>query len=310
MVAGGSRGVVRAGEVTRGAVHSENLRGIVLMLLAMAALAVMDATMKELSGHYPALQVAALRGLVSLPFVAAWVYWRERNFRTLLAIRWPWHLARGVMAVLMLTSFIYAISSMPLSEAYTLFFVAPLFITALSVPLLGESVGPRRWLAVVIGFLGVLVVMRPGFVAVNLATLAVLVSAVCYALNAVSVRILGRTDSTAAMSFWFIAMVAVGAGLLAWPHWRPVHLGDAGWLVGLGISGALGQLLITAAFRCAPISVVAPFEYSTLLWGVLLDLTIWGELPPPIVFAGAAVIVGSGLYLIHRERQSAMNAPR
>ena len=93
--------------------RSENLHGIVLMLLAMAVLAVMDATMKELAGHYPPLQVATLRGLVSLPFVMAWIAWRERSFATLIRIRWRWHLLRGVLGVLMLTSFIYAISGMP-----------------------------------------------------------------------------------------------------------------------------------------------------------------------------------------------------
>jgi drug/metabolite transporter (DMT)-like permease len=290
-------------------VRSENLRGIVLMLLAMAALSVMDATMKQLVGHYSPLQVAALRGMVSLPFVIGWIYWRERTFRTLFHVRWRWHLARGVLAVLMLTSFIYAISGMPLSEAYTLFFVAPLMITALSVPLLKESVDLKRWIAILVGFGGVLVVLRPGFVSLDLLSVAVLVGATCYALNAISVRILGRTDSTAAMSFWFIAMVAVGAGALALPDWQPVRSSDALWLVGMGVTGALGQLLITEAFKCAPVSIVAPFEYSTLFWGVLLDLAIWGDLPGPLVFAGAAVIVGSGLYLIHRERKPTVLVP-
>ncbi|HLU07019.1 MAG TPA: DMT family transporter [Woeseiaceae bacterium] len=289
--------------------RSENLRGIVLMLLAMAALALMDATMKQLVGHYSPLQVAALRGMVSLPFVVAWVYWRERTFRTLFQVRWRWHLARGVLAVLMLTSFIYAISGMPLSEAYTLFFVSPLLITALSVPFLKESVDLKRWIAVLVGFGGVLVVLRPGFVSMNLLSVAVLVAATCYALNAISVRILGRTDSTAAMSFWFIAMIAVGAGALSLPDWQPVRSSDALWLVGMGVTGALGQLLITEAFKSAPVSVVAPFEYSTLFWGVLLDLAIWGDLPGPLVFAGAAVIVGSGLYLIHRERKPTLLLP-
>jgi len=275
----------------------------------MAALALMDATMKQLVGHYSPLQVAALRGMVSLPFVVAWVYWRERTFRTLFQVRWRWHLARGVLAVLMLTSFIYAISGMPLSEAYTLFFVSPLLITALSVPFLKESVDLKRWIAVLVGFGGVLVVLRPGFVSMNLLSVAVLVAATCYALNAISVRILGRTDSTAAMSFWFIAMIAVGAGALSLPDWQPVRSSDALWLVGMGVTGALGQLLITEAFKSAPVSVVAPFEYSTLFWGVLLDLAIWGDLPGPLVFAGAAVIVGSGLYLIHRERKPTLLLP-
>lgn len=289
--------------------QSENMRGIVLMLLSMAVLSVMDAIMKELTAHYPSLQIAALRGLVSLPFVIAWILWQKSGVAALLRVRWGWHVARGLLGVLMLTSFIYAIGTMPLSEAYTLFFVAPLMITALSVPLLGEKVGWRRWAAVLVGFGGVLIVMRPGFAAFSLATVAVLVGASCYALNAICVRILGRTDSTAAMSFWFMAFVAVGAGVLAMPEWQAVRLADTGWLIGMGISGALGQVLITEAFRCAPVSVIAPFEYSTLLWGVLLDLAIWGVLPGPIVFVGAAVIVGSGLYLIHRERRPPVVTP-
>ncbi|MEX2122625.1 MAG: DMT family transporter [Woeseia sp.] len=289
--------------------RGENLRGIGLMLLAMAALSVMDAAMKQLTDHYSSIQVAALRGLVSLPFVIVWVYWSERSFATLLRVRWRWHLARGVLAVLMLTSFIYAISDMPLSEAYTLFFIAPIMITALSVLLLKESVDRRRWLAVLAGFGGVLIVLRPGFVAVSLTTIAVLVGAICYALNAISVRILGRTDSTGAMSFWFVTMVAIGAGLLALPDWQPLRLADTSWLITMGVTGALGQVLITEAFKCAPVSVIAPFEYSTLFWGVLLDLIFWGDLPEPIVFVGAAVIVGSGLYLIQRERKPPLIIP-
>lgn len=283
--------------------RSENLRGIGLMLLAMATLALMDAAMKHLVATFPPIQVAALRGLVSLPFVLVWLYWRERTFVTLVRVRWGWHLARGVLAIVMLTGFIYAISGMPLSEAYTLFFVAPLLITALSVPLLREHVGPRRWLAILTGFGGVLIVLRPGLTAVGWTTLAALVSATCYALNAITVRILGRSDSTAAMAFWFMAAVAIGAGLLALPGWQPIRFEHAGLLAVLGLFGALGQVFITEAFKCAPVSIVAPFEYSSLFWGLGLDLVFWGELPDPIVFAGAAVIVGSGLYLIHRERK-------
>lgn len=289
--------------------RSENLRGIGLMLLAMATLALMDAVMKHLVASYPPIQVAALRGLVSLPFVFGWVYWRERSVSTLVRIRWRWHLARGVLGVVMLTGFIYAISGMPLSEAYTLFFMAPLLITALSVPLLKESVGPRRWFAVLAGFGGVMIVLRPGLVTVGLTTVAALVSATCYALNAISVRILGRSDSTGAMAFWFMVTVAIGAGLLALPGWEPVRFEHGGLLVALGITGALGQVFITEAFKCAPVSVIAPFEYSSLFWGLGLDLAFWGELPDPIVFVGAAVIIGSGLYLIHRERKPPLVTP-
>lgn len=287
----------------------DNLAGILFMLGATASLSLMDAAMKELGGSYPPLQVACLRGLVSLPFIIAWVYYRERGFATLLRVRWRWHLARGVLAVLMLTSFIYAISRMPLSEAYTLFFIAPLLITALSMPLLGERVDGRRWLAILIGFGGVLIVLRPGFDTVGLGAVAVLTGAGCYALNAISVRILGRTDSTAAMTFWFTALLALGAGVLALPGWQAMRFADTGWLALMGLTGAIGQFLLTEAFRRAPVSVVAPFEYAALFWGVLLDLVIWRALPGLPVFAGAAVIVGSGLYLLRRERRPQPVAP-
>lgn len=289
--------------------RGENLQGIALMLLAMAVLSMMDATMKQMAGHYPPLEVATLRGLVSLPFVIAWVYWRERGFTSLIRIRWRWHLARGALAVLMLSSFIYAISGMPLSEAYSLFFIAPLMITALSVPLLKESVDWQRWVAILTGFAGVLIVLRPGFIAIDLTALAVLVGATCYALNAITVRILGRTDSTAAMTFWFMVMLMIGAGALAAPDWVAIRRADAGWLIAMGVTGAAGQVFLTEAFKRAPVSIIAPFEYSALFWGVLLDLAIWGELPGPIVFVGAAVIVGSGLYLIHRERKPVLVTP-
>lgn len=280
----------------------ENLKGILFMLLAMATLSLMDAVMKDLSGHYAPLQVACLRGLVSLPFVIAWVYYRERGFGTLIRIRWPWHLARGVLAVVMLTSFIYGLRSMPMSATYTLFFVAPLIITALSVPLLKETVDWQRWLAILIGFGGVLIVLQPGFGSVGIGAFAVLIGATCYALNAITVRILGRTDSTAAMTFWFTAMLALGAGILAAPDWQPLRIADTGRLIALGVTGAAGQYFLTEAFRRGQVSVVAPFEYTALFWGVMLDLLIWGQLPGPLVFVGAAVIVGSGLYLIRRER--------
>lgn len=282
--------------------RSQNLQGILLMLGAMAALSIMDATMKQLAGHYSPFQVASLRGLVSLPFVIAWVWYRERGFGTLVRVRWRWHLARGVLAVVMLSSFIYAISGMPLSEAYTLFFIAPLLITAFSVPLLKEHVDLHRWAAIFVGFGGVLIVLRPGFTAIGLTAIAVLVGATAYALNAISVRILGRTDSTAAMTFWFMVMLTIGAGALALPNWQPLQMIDAGWLFAMGITGALGQVLLTEAFKRAPVSIVAPFEYSALFWGITLDLVIWRQLPGPIVFIGAAVIVGSGLFLIRRER--------
>jgi drug/metabolite transporter (DMT)-like permease len=237
-----------------------------------------------------------------VPFVLAWVYARDRSLRTLVRVRWRLHMFRGLLAILLLGTLIYGLRALPLSEAYALFFVAPLMVTAMSAILLGESVGPRRWIAVSVGFGGVLIVLRPGWVEFNWGAAAVLAAAGFYALNAVTVRVLGRTDSTGSMTFWFTSLAGVGGGVLAYSAWTPV-LADHLWLlVVMGLTGSAGQFLLTESFRRAPISLVAPFEYSALAWALLLDWGLFGVLPERIVYVGATVIVLSGLYLVHRER--------
>ena len=282
-------------------------RGMLLMLAAVALFALMDAGLKTLSAHYPPFQVAALRGLSSLPIVFAWVV-LTTGPATLLRVRWPLHLLRGVLGITMMASFVYALKRLPLSTAYSIFFVAPLLITALSVPILGEHVGPRRWTAIAIGLLGVLVVLRPtgeGLLVdgkVSLAGVAVLVAAVGYSVSAITVRVIARSDSTQAITFWLLALMALGAGALAVPDWVPLQAGDA-WLIGgIGVAGALGQYTITEAFRLGEASLIAPLEYTALVWGVALDLALWGVLPDAVTWIGAAIIIASGLYLLRRER--------
>jgi len=277
-------------------------RAVIAMLAAVALFSLMDAGLKVLSAHYPAFQVAALRGAASLPFVLAWAT-ATTGLKPLLRVRWSLHLLRGVLGVAMMFGFVYALRTLPLSTAYSIFFVAPLLITVLSVPFLGEYVGPRRWIAIAIGLIGVLVVLRPtGDGVLTLAGLAVLLAALGYAASAITVRVLARTDSTQAMVVWLMTMMALGAGALAWPDWVPLR-GEHAWLIaGLGLAGALGQYAITEAFRLGQASMLAPLEYTALLWGVLLDLTIWGVLPDTITWIGAAIIVASGLYLLRRER--------
>ena len=280
-----------------------NARAVVAMLAAVGFFSLMDAGMKALSGDYPPLQIAALRGASSLPLLLAWALLTV-GLRPLLRVRWPLHLLRGAIGIGMLASFVYAVRTLPLSGAYAIFFVAPLLITALSVPLLGERVGPRRWGAIVAGLVGVMVALRPGSEGlVSLAGLAVLLAALGYAVSAITVRILGRTDSTQAMVVWLMALIAVGAGLLAWPDWVPIARGDA-WIGGaIGITGALGQVAVTEAFRQGEASLVAPFEYTALAWGVGLDLALWGVLPDAATWLGAAIIVASGLYTLYREHR-------
>lgn len=282
--------------------RTSNLSGILIMLLAVGMFSLMDAGLKLLTPHYPPAQVAALRGMASLPFVLAWVA-ATVGVRDLLRVRWPLHLLRGALSVLMLVGFVFALRQMPLSTAYTIFFVAPLLITALSVVFLRERVGPRRWVAIVIGLAGVLVVLRPsGGGVLSLAGVAVLLAALGYAVGAITVRVLSRTDSTQAMVFWMLAFLSLGAGLIAAPGWVALRAAD-GWLIaGIGLAGAVGQYAVTEAFSRGEASVIAPFEYTALAWGVGLDMALWGVLPDRATWLGAAIIVGSGLYLMHREK--------
>ncbi len=282
--------------------RTHNLRAAVAMLLAVGLFALMDAILKLLSPHYSPLQVATLRALSSLPLVLVWVM-ASVGLASLLRVRWSLHLLRGALAVLMMACFTFGLRSLPLSTAYALFFVAPLLIAALSVPLLKEHVGPRRWAAIAVGLLGVLVVLRPtGEGLATLAGLSVLTAAAAYAVSAISVRILGRSDSTQAMVFWMLTLMALGAGALALPGWRPIDPAHYGLIAGMGLTGALGQVAITEAFRQGEASVIAPLEYSALIWGLGLDLLIWQVLPDAVTLLGAGIIVASGIYLLHRER--------
>lgn len=236
-----------AGLLTHNAAMStpNNLRGIVAMLLAVGLFSLMDGGLKHLSGHYPSMQVAAIRGLASLPLVLVWLLATGAT-GSLFRIRWPLHLLRGALSILMLSAFAYALKRMPLTGAYALFFVAPLMITALSVPFLGETVGPRRWTAIVVGLLGVLVVLRPtGEGVLTWAGLAVLLSAAGYALSAITVRVLHRTDSAQSMVFWMLVMTGAGATALAWPQWQPILGADAWVIAAVGLTGFLGQVAIT-----------------------------------------------------------------
>ncbi|MCG8433963.1 MAG: DMT family transporter [Gammaproteobacteria bacterium] len=280
----------------------KNLAGIGFMLASMAVLSLMDASMKALSEHYPPFQVAFLRGAFSVPFILAWALFANNGFKAILPRRPGLHLARGILAVVLLGTFIYALSSLPLSETYTLVFVAPLIITLLSVLLLKEKVSAGHWLAIFIGFIGVAIVFRPGFhIAPGLGAIAALFSALCYAVIAILTRMLGKSDTTLSMSFSFVFLLSVGAGLLAIPGWRALQIDHAVWFVILGVAGALGQYLLTEAFSRAEASAVAPFEYTALFWGLLFDAFIWHSLPEIHVYAGATIIIMSGVYILRHQ---------
>jgi drug/metabolite transporter (DMT)-like permease len=290
-------------------IKDERVAGMAAMLTGVAAFSFMDAGLKLLTAHYPSAQVAALRGLVALPVVFAWAMYAG-GAGQLLRIRWPLHLVRGVLSVFMMISFTFALKELSLAKAYALFFVAPLLIAVMSIFMLGERVRAPQWGAVLVGFLGVLIVLKPGTVGFGWAgTLAVLGTALCYALSSVLVKIIGRTDSTQSMIFWMTCMLAIGSTLVALPGWKPIAQEHWPILGGIAVTGAIGQWGITEAFKRAPAASVAPLEYSGLAWVIMIDVLVWSALPEWRTVAGAAVIIGSGVFLIRYEaRRTAQNA--
>lgn len=279
-----------------------NARAGGIMLVGVMAFSLMDAGMKVLSSAYPPLQIAALRCFASLPLVLVWIV-LTGDLRRILRARFSLHALRAAMGVVMLASWVYGICRLPLSEAYAIFFVAPLLITTFAALILRERIEWQRKTAVAVGLAGVLIVLRPtGAGVATLPALTVLFCALLYALSAIMVRILGRTDSTESMVFWLMLMMGTGAALLALPQWRAVQPQHWFVILGIGLSGCLGQWAITEAFRIGEASFIAPFEYSALAWGLALDWILWRSIPGPRAFVGAAVIIACGIYLIRRER--------
>jgi drug/metabolite transporter (DMT)-like permease len=240
--------------------------------------------------------------LASLPFLLAMVALQNR-WRELVPIRWGLHLLRALLSIAMLGLFIYSVRSLSLSSAYAVFLCAPLLVTAISVPLLREQVDWQRWLAITIGLVGVILMIRPTSAdVVTLGALAAFAAAVCYAFAAVLIRVAARTESTLGLSVSFVTLIAIIAGALAWPSWQAVRAHDMTWIAVLGASGCIGQYFIIEAFRHAPASVVAPFDYTALIWGALLDWILWQTLPNSRMLMGGSVVVATGLYLLYRER--------
>jgi drug/metabolite transporter (DMT)-like permease len=279
------------------------LKGMSSMLAAVASFSVMDAGMKHLTDAYSPLQITFLRGAASLPFIFVAIT-LSRRWKDVRTGRPGMHLLRGLLNVIMLIAFIYSVKLLSLVDAYSIFLCAPLLITALSVPMLGERVHWTQWIAIIAGMTGVLVMLRPSAQSViTLGGIAALFAAVCYALSAIMITKLTRTETTYSTMLWTLTIVTCVSGVFAVTSWTPIAHAHWLWIATIGLTGALGQLFIITAFRLAPASSNAPFEYTALLWGLLFDWWLWKTLPDVRMLGGASLIVASGLYLIYRERR-------
>jgi len=274
------------------------------MFVAVAAFSFMDALLKLFAAHYPPMQVTAIRALASLPFLLV-PLWYQGRLTELRPQRIGLHLIRGVLGILMLVTFITALRDASLASVYSLYMSAPLLIAVLAALLLKEKVDAGRWLAIAVGLAGVLIILqpRPGGLPL-LAGLTAALSALCYALAAITARILTRTEKSPSIVFTFLLIIAVVAGAMALPNWIPIRDSDWWLIVAAGGFGAAGQHYITEAFRQAPAAVVAPVEYTAMLWGIAIDWIAWSLWPNSTVLGGASLVIAAGIYVAWRERRA------
>ena len=279
-------------------------RGIVLVLLASATFALAAAAAKGVGPAIPVAEVILFRNLFAIPFLLPVVI--ASGGLAALATRNPMsHAARTLFGLMGMVGAFYGYVHLPLATVTALGFTMPLFLTVLSVPLLGERVGWRRGLAVLVGFAGVLLMVRPGSEGLRgegLAVLLCLLGSVGWALAMITIRRMGEAgESSVAIVFWFAAGSAVVAGIASVPVW--VWPSPLQWalLFAIGSVSAIAQVMMTSAYRSGETTLLAPFEYAGIVWTTALGAFIWAELPDGWDFAGIGVLVGAGLYIWHRE---------
>ena len=277
------------------------IRGVLMMCFAVACFAAMNTFVKELRvAELPLAEIIWGRYFFHTIFVLCLF---PRRVPTLLSgSDKGLQVARSIL-VLLATSFMFtAVGFMPLADAVAITFIAPLLITALSMPFLGERVGVRRWVAVFIGFLGMLVIIRPGSGIFQLAALLPIGVTVFYAVYQIITRIIShRTDPINSVFYTAIVGCVVMSAIVPF-FWQTPTLGEWGMLAAAGLLGGLGHWAIILAYQRAEAPLVAPFAYTELVWATILGLTFFSDFPDLWTFIGAAVIAASGIYILHRER--------
>lgn len=276
------------------------LRGIALIVFAIFLFVVMDATAKYLSAYLPVLQIVWARNVFAIVFTL--VMLRRRDPIAMLRSRRPGlQLARSFLLFASTWFFFAAIQAIPLADASSISFVAPLMVTALSVPLLGERVGPRRWAAVAVGFVSAMIIIRPDPATLQVASLLPLGSATCFALYQIATRVLAGNDHAVTTTLYSPVVGAVFCSALMPLLWTRPDLLQWGLLLLVGALGGFSHFVLIKAYEYAPPSLLAPFAYTNLIWSVSFGFALFGDLPDRWTALGAAIVVASGLYTLYRE---------
>lgn len=300
---------------------SPNIRGIGFLVTAMLIISLQNIAVKWIGGDYSALEIVAVRSLVALPCTL--LFYRYEGQRGRPTTRQPKiEYLRGAFLFLSYTAYMMGLAALPLADIEAIRFSGPLLITLLSVAVLSEKVGPRRWLALMVGFIGVLLIVRPGSATFNLGSIFVLISVLFYALTVILTRKLQTNDSSATMAYYsslvYLVAVLVLAPLPAivgeMPNahpsiafliraWSMPTLVDLVIMAGLGLVWAGWMYFMSRAYSVAQASVIAPFEYVSLPINIMWGFLIWQEIPTVMTLAGAFLTLSSGLYVLYRERK-------
>ena len=282
---------------------SSNARGALIALLAFAVFSTHDVFIKVLGGTYSPIQIVFFSVLLSFP-LATLQLMRDATPGTLLPRHPWWMLVRTVAAVATGFSAFYAFSVLPLAQVYAILFASPLLITILSVPILGETVRLRRGLAVLVGLAGVFVVLRPGSTQLELGHAAALTAAVGSSLASIIVRKIGAEERPVVLMLYPMVGNFVVMGALLATVYQPMPLADLGMLAIIAILAFIAGLLVIGAYRAGEAVIVAPMQYSQILWATLYGMLFFGETPDGATILGAAIIIASGLYIVLRESRS------
>jgi S-adenosylmethionine uptake transporter len=288
---------------------SATLRGFLFALAAFAFFSTHDAIVKTLGSSYSVFQIIFFSMLFAfVPMSISMLADRAvDNFRP----HHPWLvLLRSGLSIISMSSAFYAFTALPLAEVYSLLFATPLLITALSVPILGETVRGQRWAAVIIGLLGVMIVLRPGVTELSLGHLAALLAACASALASILIRKIGSEERSAVLILYPMLLSLIAMSLVMPEVYQPVGLSDLALMAAIGFLSVIAQHCVIGAYRAAPAAVVAPLQYSQILWATLFGALFFAETPDFYVALGSAIIIGSGLFVVWRESRENVSARR
>ncbi|MBB5696281.1 DMT family transporter [Muricoccus pecuniae] len=285
-----------------GAMPAGATGGVMMMLLGVLLFAVNDTLGKWLVGSYTVGQLLLVRSLAGLCAMAPSIH-RVGPYAFLRAPRPGLQLLRVLFSTLESALFFWALTALPLAEVMTYYMAGPIYVTALSPFLLGERVGWRRWTAVAVGFGGVVLALHPSPASLSLGAICALAGSFSYACFLIATRKLAGVPGTVLMTAQLLAALLFGAVLVLAQGWTPPGIVDLVLMLALGIGSLGGNLCVNQSLRLAPASVVVPYQYTLILWGMLFGYLFFGEVIGPLTLAGALVIIGAGLFIFLREQQ-------